>query len=82
VNPEPEVTEGLEVYFDDAGNCGLYPVAFRDSRFVLSPAAALQLADLILAHQPGDEFALAVKLNMRVGEAPPDPTAAGEGGAA
>jgi hypothetical protein len=54
VNPDPErtspSTEGLEVYFDDEGRCGLSPIAFPESGFVIGAAVARQLADLIYAH--------------------------------
>lgn len=63
VNPDPErtspPTEGLEVYFDDEGQCGLCPIAFPESGFVIGAAAARQLAELIFKH-PGTTFALAI----------------------
>jgi hypothetical protein len=63
VNPDPErtspPTEGLEVYFDDEGRCGLSPIAFPESGFVIGAAAARQLAELIFRHS-GPVYALAI----------------------
>lgn len=74
INPEPEggvpaPTEGLEVFFDAEGRCGLHPRAFPDSHFVLGAAAARELALLILAQhgvdltQPERERALITTLD-------------------
>jgi hypothetical protein len=78
VNPDPGCgqpapTEGLMVTFDTEGNCGLMPIAFPDSRFVIGPAAARQLAELILERPVGHAVALKVKATMRINNPPEDP---------
>lgn len=53
IHPHPEKGAGLQVGINSSGNVGLWCLEDKSKSFALSPAGAIQLAQLIMAEVAG-----------------------------